>query len=759
MSAEYIPYLIGSGLNPNAAADVASTLHSWDELAEWLDIRHPRNHHIPNDRIAIGTPQFNTSWKNILSRKFRDAQTTDQNNIPTPGWMKIVRKRQRQSLLLAAIITTIIVTMIDNQYQIQHHSQYLRILYDGLYSLAIFIMTTLLWKIIIGSYHALYGHKNNPWHPSKTARDPNKNTRVAIIFPVYHEDAARVVAGMASIWKSLLRDAPEHAHHYDMFLISDSREIGYWIAEQSALERLAHAHPEGRFYYRWRPNNANAKLGNMVDWCRRWGGEYEYMAVMDADSLMSGNAIHTMLRMMEGNERLGILQTNPTPIMRESLFGRMQQFSGRLYGSVFSYGLQSMYMGHSNYIGHNAMIRTKPFIEHCILPELSGPTPWGGKPLSHDIAEAAMMARAGYEVWFLPEIEGSYEETPANILGNIIRERRWMQGNLQHIRLLFIDGIKSLYLENFITSAIGYLCAPLWIVIFGITIYSNSFLWNEKAINIHTNGAHRTALIIPLIASLIMMLIPRLMSIMLNIRRNRCQQYGGRRKIIVSVILETLYSMLWSPVVMIYITRFVYLWSKRKGVSWGKQQRDDTPLSWSMCNRHFGWVSIIGTTISIAIIYKMQHTSKNYNKLVYGVSKHMIHPDGILLWTIFLLLSTTLCVFVVQLTSRTYPWIKRARLFCTPEEINVPQEITDMLQWEKRLRANTPDPEDTDAAIAHALSDPHFYVRNTPNTRHKSHLAKRLLPKIQNNTPLTTQEIGWAMRERACFHALKSRQS
>src|SRR5258706_16090878 len=118
----------------------------------------------------------------------------------------------------------------------------------------------------------------------------------------------------------------------------------------------------------------------------------------------------------------------------------MHQFGASLYGSVFSYGLQAMYMGNASYIGHNAIIRVKPFIDHCILPELTGKKPWGGKPLSHDIVESAMMARAGYEVWFLPEIVGSYEEMPANLLGFLVRERRWMQGNLQHLRFLFLNG-------------------------------------------------------------------------------------------------------------------------------------------------------------------------------------------------------------------------------------------------------------------------------------------------------------------------------
>lgn len=759
MSAEYIPYIIGSGINADEAPKIAATLHSWDDLAEWLDIRHPRNHHIPTDRITIGAPKFDTSWKDAVRRKFRENTNAGEKVGEAPGWIKVVEWRRRKSLFLGFILTSMIVMLADITYQSQNPNWYLRIGYDTLYAIMCFTMTTLLWKLIMGSYQAMRGHQKNPWHPSKTACNPGKDARVAILFPVYHEDAARVVAGMAAIWESLLRDAPEYTHHYDMFLISDSRDIGYWIAEQSALERVAHAHPEGRFYYRWRPNNANAKLGNMIDWCRRWGNEYKYMAVMDADSLMKGNAIHTMLRMMEGNSRLGILQTNPTPIMRKSIFGRMQQFSGRLYGSVFSYSLQSMYMGHANYIGHNAMIRTKPFIDHCMLPDLPGKTPWGGKPLSHDIVEAAMMARAGYEVWFLPEIEGSYEEIPANILGFVIRERRWMQGNLQHIRLLFVEGIHSLHRENFIVGIMGYASAPLWAIFLIITLYSGvSFMANGK-INTSMTGALKVSSMMLFAASLIFLLLPRFMALVLNLQRNRCAQYGGRRKLITSILAETLFSLIWSPIIMVFISRFMYLWAKRKSISWGTQQRDDSPLTWSMCKRHFGWVTGVGMGITALMAYKIANISHGRSTLIYALSHHMLRPSGILFWFFPLLFGVTGCMFIAQVTSRTFPWVRKAGLFCIPEEINIPQEITDMVRWEEQLRANIPDPEDTDAAIDHALNDPHFYVRNTPNTRHKAHLAKRLLPKINSNTPLTTQEIGWAMRERACYHALKTRKS
>lgn len=52
------------------------------------------------------------------------------------------------------------------------------------------------------------------------------------------------------------------------------------------------------------------------------------------------------------------------------------------------------------------------------------------------------MGRAGFEIWFAHDWGGSYEESPPNILDELKRDRRWCQGNLQHLRLLFGDGIR-----------------------------------------------------------------------------------------------------------------------------------------------------------------------------------------------------------------------------------------------------------------------------------------------------------------------------
>jgi len=84
----------------------------------------------------------------------------------------------------------------------------------------------------------------------------------------------------------------------------------------------------------------------------------------------------------------------------------------------------------SNYYGHNAIIRVAAFAEHCRLPVLSGRPPLGGEILSHDFVEAALMRRAGYFCWQLPELRGSYEELPTNLLDYAVREPALDAGQL-----------------------------------------------------------------------------------------------------------------------------------------------------------------------------------------------------------------------------------------------------------------------------------------------------------------------------------------
>lgn len=734
----------------------AVPVRSWDQLDAWLDrTRAPELQPSPA-RLPIIPPNLRLRWKESLYQKLRSSRLDAENSGPSDaaGWESLVEHRRRIAFVCTTLTVVAILLLTSQTLRAEQMPWASARIYLAIYGLMTWFLASNFFKLTIGSWHALRGAASNPWHPAHTTVSPRPEARVAIIYPVYHEDVARVTAGMAATWASLVRDHPEMARHFDNFLLSDSRKVEYWIAEQAAVHHLRREFPDARFFYRRRGSNLNAKLGNTIDFCRRWGHHYEYMVVMDADSLMSGEALVSLLRMMEGNERIGILQTNPKPILRRSLFGRMHQFAARLYGSVFSYSLQSVHMGHSIYIGHNAMIRMKPFIQHCILPDLSGPTPWGGKPLSHDIIESALMARAGYEVWFLPEIEGSYEEIPANVLGFLIRERRWMQGNLQHFRFLFLGGLRATHRETFLTGAMGYVSAPLWAVFLVVSAYGMVHFLRSGALDASSLGSIEVPMIMLLISSIVFLFMPRILAVLANIESARARLYGGKVKMLASLGLETLFSFFFSPIMMVFITRFVWLWVKRRSISWGTQQRDDEALPWSACLEHFSWVSAVGLIAWYLIYVQTDAIGAVRSMAIETISGGWASPSDLLFWFFPILAGLSFSPFIARFTSRSFPVLERLGLFLIPEEVEPPNVVRDVGVWETWLRNVLPDPEDREATVGYAVSDPGFYVRHRAETRSRPHVAAWLLPKILTGVPLSERETLFAIGERDCFSAL-----
>lgn len=743
-------YLKLSGLSEQEAVSASRDMRDWHDLHAWMDRnQEPLIQPVPN-RLSITSPAIKISWKDNI----REGVARVAAPRVAVGWERVVAHRQKVTLVLTLASTAVILTISSYALRAQQMPENMLLLYLVVYGVMTFFLTSNFYKLMLGSWHMLRGPSGNPWHPSKTSRDPKPGTRVAILFPVYHEDVGRVAAGIAATWSSIKEQHPEFADLFDMFLLSDSRKIEYWIAEQAAVHRLIDNFPDGRFFYRRRPSNTNAKLGNMVDFCRRWGKDYDYMVVMDADSVMDGDAVVSIVRMMEGNERLGILQTNPKPVFRESLFGRMQQFGARLYGSVFSYGLQAMYMGNASYIGHNAIIRVKPFIDHCILPELSGRKPWGGKPLSHDIVESAMMARAGYEVWFLPEIVGSYEEMPANLLGFLVRERRWMQGNLQHLRFIFLNGLRPVHRETFLNGSMGYLAAPLWAIFLFVSAYGMVHFLQHGVLALGDLRTLELPMTMLLISSLVFLFMPRFLAVGVNIAQDKARGFGGKDKLLWSVLLETLFSFFFSPIMMIFITRFLWLWVKRKGISWGTQQRDDSPLPWVDCFRQFGWLSILGLACWTALLVAIWNVPAGQAALMETFSGGWLRPSDLLIWFSPILGGFLGSVWIARATSRTFPSLRARRLFSIPEEFHTPRVLRETLEWNSRFRELLPNCENHAETVSYAVGSPQFYARHRQETKIRPHVAKWLLPKISAKSALTDQELMLALGERNCFDAI-----
>ena len=240
-------------------------------------------------------------------------------------------------------------------------------------------------------------------------------SRIALVMPVHNEDPSRVMSALGATLGSLGRTGQDRWFH--TFLLSDTNDPEIITREETAWEALCRKldFPD-RMTYRRRRENSGRKSGNVADFCERWGDEFDLMVVLDADSIMGGDALVELVQIMEANERAGLLQTVPLPARQGTLFGRLLQFAACLYSPLHATG-QTFWQGDAaNYWGHNAILRLGAFREHCRLPVLPGHPPLGGEVLSHDFVEAALLRRAGWQVYLIPWLEGSFEEVPENAI-------------------------------------------------------------------------------------------------------------------------------------------------------------------------------------------------------------------------------------------------------------------------------------------------------------------------------------------------------
>ncbi len=404
---------------------------------------------------------------------------------------------------------------------------------------------------------------------------------VAVVMPICNEEVRRVMEGMRATFESVQRTGL--LPNCDFFLLSDSTQPNQWVAEEAAwLAMTQQLDAHGRMFYRKRRVGINKKAGNIADFCRRWGKHYRYMVVLDADSIMSGEAIVTLVRLMERNRRVGLIQGVPLLVNGETILARLQQFATCLYGRLFSTGLNFWQLSEANYWGHNAIIRLAPFIRHCSLPELPGDGPFGGRILSHDYVEAALLRRAGWQVWLATDLEGNFEECPANVIDLAKRDRRWLQGNLQHAKLIVARGFHVVNRLHFTLGILAYLASPLWLC---FLILSSVITWHavrmgvDPAANINSfattlGWSMRTEALALFGLTLVLLFLPKMVSLAdLRGRSSDIAAFGGWRRLLAGVGLETVVFTLLAPVLMLFHTKFVVLTLARQSVTWGSQRR------------------------------------------------------------------------------------------------------------------------------------------------------------------------------------------
>jgi membrane glycosyltransferase len=524
----------------------------------------------------------------------------------------------------------------------------------------------------------------------------------AIVMPVFNEDVSRVFEGLRVIYRSV--QETKQLEHFDFFVLSDSNQPNQWIQEEVAwLELCKQVGGFGRIFYRKRRQSINKKAGNVADFLRRWGRRYRYMIVLDADSIMTGRSMVQLVALMERNPNVGIIQTAPRIVNGETFFARLQSFASRLYSPLFLSGLNYWQQHEGNYWGHNAVIRVQPFIEHCALPDLPGSEPFGGRILSHDFVEAALMRRAGWGVWLAGDIDGSFEEGPPTLIDSAKRDRRWCQGNMQHAWLLTARGFRAANRFHLLMGVMGYVSSPLWLlfmILCTIHVFSQvsapdpqSFIHARDYTSLFGYQVELPAALSLFVFTMLMLFLPKIVSVIVTLGRpEEVERFGGRRRLVTSALLETVISALLAPINMAFNSKFVLFILLGQGVSWVTQRRGTEGD---------------GTDWREAIITHAGHTTFG---VVWGVCSYIISPPFFLwLSPVVVPLVCSIPISILLSKASIGGALRKVGLLLAPEETFPPYELKRLHQNLAECYRHMPpiEPLRADYGLLQAVLDPY----------------------------------------------------
>jgi membrane glycosyltransferase len=419
--------------------------------------------------------------------------------------------------------------------------------------------------------------------------------KTAVFMTVRNEDPQRAILRLRTVKDSV--DATGEGAAFSYFVLSDTNDPSVAAAEESAVAAWKASDPDrDRIVYRRRTDNTGFKAGNVRDFCARWGKDYTLMLPLDADSLMSGDQIVRLVRMMQAHPKIGILQSLVVGMPSASAFARIFQFGMR-------HGMRSYTMGQAWWVGdcgpfwgHNALVRIKPFHEQCDLPMLPGSPPLGGHVLSHDQVEATLMRRAGYEVRVLPVERGSWEENPPTMLEFARRDVRWCQGNMQYLRLLDLPGLYPMSRFQLVWAILMFIGIPAWTLMIALLPLA---AWEGRSVP-DFPAALASGLYLTFFAMYLMPKIAGILDVMLT--EGGVASYGGWLRFVPGAVLELAFSFLQGAVSTIRTSIFMVGLLFGKSVVWGGQSRDAQGLSWRTAAENLWPQMLFGVIVCGALL-------------------------------------------------------------------------------------------------------------------------------------------------------------
>ena len=628
---------------------------SLNPLQRWLDANRRRRHHWVQRRQSDQRAPWPAAEPGGVDAAI-DAPA------PLRSWQGLGSVR-RLTLLTLMLVQTGFATYYMRTVLPYQGKAWLEMLLLAMFAVLFCWVSAGFWTAMTGFLVLLRG---NDRFAISADMDPSSplpaDGRTAIIMPICNEEVARVMAGLRATYESIGRS--DLLAHFDFFILSDSNQSDVRAAELSAWAQLCdQVGGFGRIFYRHRKRRVKRKSGNVDDFCRRWGAQYRYMIVLDADSVMSGSCVGNLVRLMERHPGAGIIQTSPVASGQDSLYARIQQFSTRAYGPLFTAGLHYWQLGESHYWGHNAIIRVAPFMRHCALSALPGRGSLAGEILSHDFVEAALMRRAGWSVWIAYDLAGSYEEMPSSLLEELQRDRRWCHGNLMNFRLFMARGMHRVHRAVFATGVMAYLSAPLWLAFLLVStallamqsLTDPTYFVQPRQLFPIWPQWHPEKAIALFSATATLLFLPKILGVLLICAKG-ARQYGGALRVVASMLLEMLFSMLLAPVRMMFHARFVAAAFLGWELHWKSPPRGDAETHLRQALGKHGADMLLG--------------------LIWAVSVFLLNAS-FLPWLMPIAGGLMLSAPLSILSSRAAlgQWCRRARLFLIPEESAPPPEL------------------------------------------------------------------------------------
>jgi len=647
----------------------------------------------PLNRTAMSPEPWTTNpvvrgWRRLRNRVTHQSRPGRAHTDQEDSSWRAAGSRRRFVLLVAITVQTVFATLTMKSVLPYQGTQWLEIAILFLFALLFLWVSAGFWTAMMGFVQLLIGRDRYSISARSVEDGPvDANARTAIVMPICNEDVARVFAGLRATYESLAQTYS--LDRFDIFILSDSYKADICVAEQKAwLDLCRTVNGFGRIFYRLRRRRVKRKSGNIDDFCRRWGANYKYMVVLDADSVMSGACLKQLVRLMEASPDAGIIQSAPQASGMDSLYARLQQFASRVYGPLFTAGMHYWQLGESHYWGHNAIIRLEPFMRHCVLAPLPGRGSFAGAILSHDFVEAALMRRAGWGVWIAYDLPGSFEELPPNLLDELQRDQRWCHGNLMNFRLFLINGFHPVHRAVFLTGVMSYLSAPLW---FLFLILSTALLGvhtlTEPQYFVEPNQLfpiwpqwHPEKAVALFSTTFVLLFLPKLLGVMLTWAQGTkaTRLYGGRKRMGVSLVLEVLFSMLLAPVRMLFHTRFVLSAFLGLSAKWVSPARDNNETTWGDAIRRHGGQTLLGI---------------GWTALVAWLDPIFLLWMAPILLALFLIIPLSVYSSRVGLGRRSY----LMRLFRIPEETQPPTELAATRRYAAINRSATHTPTFEDA--------------------------------------------------------------